>query len=115
MAKSSTGNSADTENPIPSFYSYQTLPLDLDVTPLLITERANDTIITVKGKGIWPHHRVYLNGQPLATTFVSNKELRASISPELITAPGTYVITVRSDGEPLAESHRAHIIVGFRG
>ena len=103
------------KNPIPSFYSYQTLPLDLDVTPLLITERANDTIITVKGKGIWPHHRVYLNGHPLATTFVSSKELTASISPELIATPGTYVVTVRSDGEPLAESHRAHIVVGFRG
>ena len=72
------------------------------------------TVLTVKGKGIWPHHRVYLNGQPLPTQFVSNKELQATISPELIAKPGTYVVTVRSDGEPLAESHRAHLVVGFR-
>ena len=88
--------------------------MDLDVSPLLVTERANATVLTVKGKGIWPHHRVYLNGQPLPTQFVSNKELQANIPPELIALPGTYIVTVRSDGEPLAESHRAHIVVGFR-
>ena len=102
------------KNPIPSFYAYQTLPLDLDISPLLVTERANATILTVKGKGIWPHHRVYLNGQPLPTEFKSNKELQATVSPELIATPGTYIVTVRSDGEPLAESHRAHLVVGFR-
>jgi hypothetical protein len=102
------------KNPIPSFYPYQTLPLDLDVSPLLVTERANATVLIVKGKGIWPHHRVYLNGQPLPTEFKSNKELQATVSPELIATPGTYIVTVRSDGEPLAESHRAHIVVGFR-
>jgi imidazolonepropionase-like amidohydrolase len=102
------------KNPIPSFYAYQTLPMDLDISPLLLTAGAGPNLLTVKGKGIWPHHRVYLNGQPLPTRYVSREELRASIAPEEIASVGTYVVTVRSDGEPLAESHRAHLVVGFR-
>jgi hypothetical protein len=87
--------------------------MDLEVSPLLLTAGAGPTVLTVKGKGIWPHHRVYLNGQPLPTRYVSKEELAAAISPQEIASVGTYVVTVRSDGEPLAESHRAHLIVGF--
>ena len=71
------------------------------------------TTLKVTGKGIWPHHRVYLNGQPLATHYVSATELQATIPPDAIPTAGTYVVTVRSDGEPLPESHRAHLVVGF--
>ena len=101
------------KNPIPSFYAYQTLPMDLEVSPQLLAEGTGPTVLTVRGKGIWPHHRVYLNGRPLPTRYVSREELRATIAPEEIASVGTYVVTVRSDGEPLAESHRAHLIVGF--
>jgi Amidohydrolase family/IPT/TIG domain len=102
-------------NPIRSFYSYQTLPLDLDISPLLVTEGTGPTILTVKGKGIWPFHRVYLDGRPMPTKYVSKTELQATIPPEAIAKPGNYAVTVRADGEPLAESHRAHLVVGFRG
>ncbi len=54
-----------------------------------------------------------MNGEPLPTSYVSKDELRATVSPEAVAAPGTYVVTVRSDGEPLPESHRAHLVVGF--
>ena len=102
------------KNPIPSFYSYQTLPMDLELSPLLLTEGAGPTVLKVRGKGIWPFHRVYLNGRPVPTTYVSNTELQATISPEAIASAGTYVVTVRAEGEPLPESHRAHLVVGFR-
>jgi hypothetical protein len=36
------------------------------------------------------------------------------VSPEAIALPGTYVVTVRAEGEPLAESHRAHLVVAFK-
>jgi imidazolonepropionase-like amidohydrolase len=101
------------KNPIPSFYAYQTLPMDLDVSPLLITEGSGPTVLTATGKGIWPFHRIYFDGQPLPTRHVSNTELQATIPPELLATAGTYVITVRADGEPLPESHRAHLVVGF--
>jgi imidazolonepropionase-like amidohydrolase len=102
------------KNPIPSFYSYQTLPMDLKLAPELLTEGAGPAVLKVTGKGIWPFHRVYLNGKPLTTRFVSNTELEATIPPQSIATPGTYVVTVRSDGEPLPESNRAHLVVGFR-
>lgn len=102
------------KNPIPSFYAYQTLPMDLEVSPLLLTEGSGPATLTVKGKGIWPFHRVYVDGHPLATRYVSNTELEAVIPAELIATVGTYVVTVRAEGEPLPQSHRAHLIVGFR-
>jgi hypothetical protein len=103
------------KNPIPSFYAYQTLPMDLALSPLLLTEGEGPTSLTVRGKGIWPFHRVHLNGQPLATRYVDKNELQATIPAEAIPTAGTYVVTVRADGEPLAESHRAHLVVAFRG
>ncbi len=102
------------KNPIPSFYAYQTLPMDLVVSPELLTEGSGPTVLKVTGKGIWPYHRVYLNGQPLATRYVSGTELQATIPADAIATAGTYVVTVRADGEPLPESHRAHLVVGFR-
>ncbi|MBO0766883.1 MAG: amidohydrolase family protein, partial [Hyphomicrobiaceae bacterium] len=102
------------KNPIPSFYAYQTLPMDLTLSPLLLTEGEGPTTLTVRGRGIWPFHRVHLNAQPLATRYIDKTELQATIPAEAIPTAGTYVVTVRADGEPLAESHRAHLVVGFR-
>jgi hypothetical protein len=102
------------KNPIPSFYAYQTLPPDLDIAPLLVTAGSGPTVLKVRGKGMWPFHRVWLNGSPLPTHYVANNELEAVVSPEAIALPGTYVVTVRAEGEPLAESHRAHLVVAFK-
>jgi hypothetical protein len=102
------------KNPIPAFYAYQTLPPDIEISPLLLTAGAGPTVMSVRGRGMWPFHRVMLNGRPLPTRYVANNELEATISPEAISQPGTYIVTVRAEGEPLAESHRAHLVVGFR-
>jgi hypothetical protein len=101
------------KNPIPSFYAYQTLPPDLALSPLLLTAGKGPTAIKVRGKGMWPFHRVWLNGEPIPTRYVANDELEAIVSAESIPTAGTYVVTVRAEGEPLAESHRAHLVVGF--
>lgn len=102
------------KNPIPSFYAYQTLPMDLALSPLLLTEGTGPTELTVRGRGVWPYHRVYLNGQPLPTKYLSNTALQATVPADAIPTAGTYVVTVRADGEPLPESHRAHLVVGFK-
>lgn len=102
------------KNPIPSFYSYQSLPPAIDVSPHFLREGANATTLTVTGRDMWPFHRVMLNGAPLPTEFVSKDELKATIPPEAIAKAGTYIITVKSEGESLPESQRAHLIVGFR-
>ena len=66
------------KNPIPSFYSYQTLPLEIDISPLLVTAGTGPTVLKVRGKGMWPFHRVWLNGQELPTRYVGNDELEAT-------------------------------------
>ncbi len=103
------------KNPIPSFYSYQSLPPNLEISPLFLTEGSGPTVLKVRGLGgMWPFHRVMLNGEPLPTSFISKNELEAIISPEAIAKAGTYIVTLKCEGEPLPESHRAHLVVGFK-
>jgi Amidohydrolase family len=103
------------KNPIPSFYSYQSLPLDLEISPLFLIERSGPSVLKVRGQGgMWPFHRVMLNGKPLATSFVSKDELKATIPPEAIPTAGTYIVTLKCEGENFPESHRAHLVVGFK-
>jgi Amidohydrolase family len=103
------------KNPIPSFYSYQSLPLDLEIAPLFLIEGSGPTTLRVRGHGgMWPFHQVMLNDEPLPTSFVSKDELKATIPPEAIPKAGTYIVTLKCEGEPFPESHRAHLIVGFK-
>src|ERR687891_841853 len=103
------------KNPIPSFYSYQSLPLDLEISPLFLIEGSGPTTLKVRGQGgMWPFHRVLLNGEPLPTSFVSKDELKAIIPPEVIAKAGTYIVTLKCEGESFPESHRAHLVVGFK-
>ncbi len=103
------------KNPIPSFYSYQSLPLDLEISPLFLIEGAGPTVMKVRGQGgMWPFHCVMLNGEPLPTSFVSKDELKAIIPPEAIPSAGTYIVTLKCAGEAFPESHRAHLVVGFK-
>jgi imidazolonepropionase-like amidohydrolase len=102
------------KNPVPAFYAYQTLPLDLEISPLTIVEGAGPTVLKVRGPGMWPFHRVLLNGTPLPTRYVNKSEIEATIAPQLIPTAGTYIVTVKPEGELLPESHRAHLVVTFR-
>ena len=103
------------KNPIPSFYSYQSLPLDLEISPLFLIEGSGPTVLKVRGQGgMWPFHRVMLNGESLPTSFVSKDELKAIIPPEAIPTAGTYIVTLKCEGEAFPESHRAHLVVGFK-
>jgi Amidohydrolase family len=103
------------KNPIPSFYSYQSLPLDLEISPLFLIEGSGPTKLKVRGQGgMWPFHQVMLNGAPLPTRFVSKNELEATISPDAIAKAGTYIVTLKCEGEAFPESHRAHLVVGFK-
>ena len=55
------------------------------------------------------HVRGARNHRDSASIF---QEIRSRI--EAIASAGTYVVTVRAEGESLPESHRAHLVVGFR-
>jgi hypothetical protein len=103
------------KNPIPSFYSYQSLPLDLEISPLFLIEGSGPTVLRVRGAGgMWPFHKVILNGRTLPTSFNSKDEVQATISPEAIPTAGTYIVTLKCEGENFPESHRAHLVVGFK-
>ncbi len=103
------------KNPIPSFYAYQSLPLDLQISPLFLIEGSGPTVMKVRGQGgMWPFHKVMLNGEELPTSFNSKNEVEAIISPETIPKAGMYLVTLKCEGEVLPESHRAHLVVGFK-
>ena len=38
----------------------------------------------------------------------------ANPSTEAIAKAGTYIVTLKCEGEPFPESHRAHLVVGFK-
>jgi hypothetical protein len=100
-------------NPIPAFYSYQTLPREIDISPKLVTQGTQVTLV-VHGRGMWPTHRVMLNDKELETRYVKRNQIEAIVPPEAIAEAGTYVVTVKSVGEPLPESYPAHLVVGFK-
>jgi hypothetical protein len=112
------------KNPIPSFYAYQTLPMELEITPSAVVEGSGPITLKVRGEGMWPFHRVMLkrefgslfnfNATELPTRYISKSELEATIAPELLVHAGTYTVTVKGEGEVLPESSRAHLIVGFK-
>ena len=103
------------KNPIPSFYAYQSLPLDLQISPLFLIAGSGPTVMKVRGQGgMWPFHKVMLNGEELPTSFNSKNEVEAIVSPETISKAGTYLVTLKCEGEVLPESHRAHLVVGFK-
>ena len=52
--------------------------------------------IVVKGRNFYDISMVYLNGVPLATTFVNIGELRATLSASQRPAAGPYNVTVRN-------------------
>ena len=101
-------------NPIPEFNSWQQLSEHIEVSPLALTQGSGPTILKVKGKGFWPFHQVLLNGHELETRFVSRGELDATVPAEAIQDVGMYKVTVKSRGEPVAESYPAPLVVRFK-
>lgn len=102
------------KNPIPSFYSYQSLPSEIAIAPQFLREGDGPTVLRVSGQAMWPFHQVMLNGFALPTRFISRNLLEATIPPDAIASAGTYFVSVKSEGELLPESNRAHLVVGFK-
>ena len=101
-------------NPIPEFNSWQQLSEHIDVSPPALTQGSGPTVLKVKGRGFWPFHVVLLNGHELETRFVSRNELDATIPADAIKEVGMYKVTVKSRGEPVAESYPAPLVVSFK-
>jgi amidohydrolase family protein len=100
-------------NPIPEFNSWQSLPEHIVVTPYAVTQGTGPITVSIKGKGFWPFHYALLNGKELETKFISRRELQAVIPADAIREPGMYLVTVKSRGEPVAQSNPAPFVVSF--
>jgi imidazolonepropionase-like amidohydrolase len=99
-------------NPIPEFNSWQQLSEHIVVTPYAVTQGTGPTTLTITGSGFWPFHYAVLNGKELETKYVSRRELQAIVPPEAVREPGMYLVTVKSRGEPIAQSYPAPFVVG---
>jgi hypothetical protein len=101
-------------NPIPEFNSWQKLSERYRSRPLALTQGSGPTVLKVMGRGFWPFHEVLLNGRELETRFVNRTELDATIPLDAVQEPGMYKVTVKSRGEPVAESYPAPLVVRFK-
>ncbi len=102
------------ENPIPEFNSWQQLSEHIEVAPESLVQGQGPATLRIKGKGFWPFHQVLLNGRELETKFVNRSELQAIVPPDAIAEAGMYLVTVKSRGEPIAQSSPAPLVVGYR-
>jgi imidazolonepropionase-like amidohydrolase len=100
-------------NPIPEFNSWQSLPEHIVVTPYAVTQGTGPTTLTITGQGFWPFHYALLNGKELETKFISRRELQAIVPPDAVREAGMYLVTVKSRGEPVAQSNPAPFVVSF--
>ncbi len=101
------------KNPIPAFYSYQPLPREISISPLIATQ-GTEVTLTVRGRGVLPTHVVMLNGKAMPTRYVKRGELEATVPADAIAEAGTYIVTVKSEGELLPESYPEHLVVEFK-
>ena len=85
----------------------------IEVEPAAIVQGTGPTTLRVDGKGFWPFHQVLLNGQVLETKFVSRSQLQAIVPAALVRDVGMYKVTVKSEGETIAESNPAPLVVKF--
>lgn len=88
---------ASLSNPIPrpysqGFYGHPLAKLE-SVSPNVAVEGDRPLQLAVKGKDFFPDSVVCLSGTPIATSFVSQKEMTAVIPPHLV-RPGVYRMTV---------------------
>ena len=87
-------------------------------TPEAFEEGDQEASLTVHGTGFIPYSFVRLNGEKLETEFVSERELRAEVPPELLET-GTYAVTVENPdfgwGSNLARGAGDIAHLGIRG
>lgn len=67
--------------------------------------------IKLTGANFRPTHQVLLNGQKVASRFVSGRELEVQIPPM---SAGTHKITVIDPGVVASESNAVYLVVSFK-
>jgi hypothetical protein len=70
-----------------------------------------DTVVTLAGEGFAPTDRVWLGGRELATTFVSPKEIQATLPAADLKTPATLKLRVKRAGPRGIASNEVEVLV----
>ncbi len=103
----------DWKNPIPSPLPPYSIPWDIEISPLTVTQGSGPSVLKVTGNKMRRYHKVMFNGIELETRFVGGA-LEATISAAAIENAGLYTVKVISPRASGGESHPAHLIVRFK-
>jgi hypothetical protein len=69
-------------------------PAILGTDPVAIAAGSSGQVLTVVGVNFIPDSRIFVNGQPRLTVFISTTELHSNLTTAELTNPGTLIITV---------------------
>ena len=94
-----------------NFRVYQAPPRLTNLAPASVNAGGSDVVMTVTGRNFGPGSVVQWAGQPLATTFVSNTTLTASVPAANVAASGTALVTVRDPATSLTSVPLAFVIL----
>jgi hypothetical protein len=98
-SSSSVGNAV---NPVPSIAVLQ---------PAVVTASTTPFTLKISGSGFVAASTVTLNGAALSTSFVSDTQLTAAVSPSSVNAPGTVAVAVNNPSPGGGSSNAATLDV----
>ena len=115
------GKTVDTEfhptykNPIPNIRPWRATPREIELSPRSLVQRSGPATLRVTTRrGFDRFHKVTLNGNSLATRFISAGELEATVPADALNKAGTYPVMVIGEGDFASQSAPAYLIVSFK-
>ena len=103
------------KNPIHNTRADERVPDLTEISPTSIPQGSEPVTLKVRARrNFEPYFRVTLNGKEIDTKFINETELHATIPPEIMKKPGTYVVMVVNPGDFAARSSLAYLIIHFK-
>jgi len=84
------------------------------MTPIKARQGDAEVTLQIGGRDFTPRSVVRFDMTNLRTQFISDSELKATIEPRLLQAPGSYSLTVVNPGSGGGTSNVAYFLVDFR-
>ena len=84
------------------------------LTPIKARQGDAEVTLQIGGRDFTPRSVVRFDMTNLRTQFISDSELKATIEPRLLQAPGSYSLTVVNPGSGGGTSNVAYFLVDFR-
>ena len=84
------------------------------LSPTSAVEGSRDVTVTARGNYFLTDSIIEFDGVPLSTTYVSFRELKATLPDYLVARPGTFAVRVFTPAPFGGRSNRAYFLVRFR-